>query len=164
GSGLLRLQDPSAFTLGSITGPYAFGFSGQDAAGNREAIVGAFNASGSGTISTGIADQNVAGTATNPTLTGTYTAQTTGDGRTSIAWLSTRADALATVVLLSCSILSQASTPFDNTALNTPAVYYQSGVVSGSSSESYAEIGLTMPDGNGTLTFDTDISSGNAIG
>src|SRR5207249_9711589 len=59
GSGLLRLQDPSAFTLGSITGPYAFGFSGQDAAGNREAIVGAFNASGSGTISTGIADQNV---------------------------------------------------------------------------------------------------------
>src|SRR5207248_273231 len=41
-------------------------------------------ASGSGTISTGIADQNVAGTATNPTLTGTYTAPTTGDGRTSI--------------------------------------------------------------------------------
>src|SRR2546429_5261853 len=31
--------------------PISFGFSGQDAAGNREAIVGAFKASGSGTIS-----------------------------------------------------------------------------------------------------------------
>ena len=184
GSGLLRLQDPSAFTLGSITGPYAFGFSGQDAAGNREAIFGSFNASGSGTISTGIADQNVAGTATNPTLTGTYTAPTTGDGRTSITlnpsgtsamdlaayvvsageFLAMRTDTFSSDGLLSGTILSQASTPFDNTALNSPAVYYLSGVVSGSSSESYAEIGLMMPDGNGTLTFDTDISSGNAIG
>src|SRR5207244_6811920 len=79
-------------------------------------------------------------------------------------FLAMRTDTFSSDGLLSGTILSQASTPFDNTALNSPAVYYLSGVVSGSSSESYAEIGLMMPDGNGRLTLDSDISSGNAIG
>src|SRR5690349_7459295 len=59
GSGLLRLQNSPAFTLASITGPYAFGFAGQDSSGNRDAIVGSFNADGVGMIRSGIADQNV---------------------------------------------------------------------------------------------------------
>ena len=179
GSGLLRLQDTSAFTLGSITGPYAFGFSGQDAAGKREAIVGAFGADGSGMISTGVADQNVAGTATNPSLTGTYSAPSGSDGRASITLnpsgasslnltayvvsaselLVMRTDAFSTDGLVSGTILSQASTSFDNTALNSPAVFYELGVDSAAPSRSLAGIGLMTPDGKGGLTFNTDSSN-----
>jgi Putative Ig domain len=179
GSGLLRLQDASAFTLASITGPYAFGVSGQDATGKREAIVGSFNANGSGTISSGVADQNVAGTATNPSLTGTYTAPSGSDGRASITlnpagssslnlaayvvsaseFLAMRIDAFSSDGLVSGTILSQASTSFDNTALNSSAVFYELGVNSAAPSRSLAGIGLMTPDGKGGLTFNTDSST-----
>jgi hypothetical protein len=184
GSGLLRLQDTSAFSLSSITGPYAFGFSGQDAAGNRKAIVGAFNTDGAGTISSGVADQNVAGTATNLSLTGTYTAPSGSDGRAFITLnpsgasslhltayvvsaselLAIRTDTFSSEGLASGTILAQASTSFDNKALDSLAVYYQLGVVPDSStSESFAEIGLLAPDGNGGLSVTYDRSLGNNI-
>jgi putative Ig domain-containing protein len=184
GSGLLRLQDTSAFSLSSITGPYAFGFAGQDAAGNREAIVGSFSTDGSGMIPSGVADQNVAGTATNPSLTGTYTAPTGNDGRTSITLnpsgasslhlaayvvsagelLAMRTDTFSSDSLASGTILAQASTSFDDTALSSPAVYYLLGVVPSSpTSESYTEIGLMTPDGKGGLMLNTDINSGSSV-
>jgi hypothetical protein len=183
GSGFLRLQDTSAFSLGSITGPYAFGFSGQNATGSREAIVGAFNANGSGVISSGIADQNVAGTATNPSLTGTYTAPSPGEGRASIVLSPSGASSLnltAYVVstgellvmttaalssdgLVSGTILTQASTSFDNTALNSPAVFYQLGVVPGSPSEASAEVGLMTPNGTNELSLNADSNIGGTI-
>src|SRR5262249_29213391 len=84
GSGLFRLKDPSAFALNKITGPYAFGFQGQDAAGDRQALIGSFNADGTGAIPNGIADENVAGTASNPSLTGSYTAPSLTSGRATI--------------------------------------------------------------------------------
>jgi Putative Ig domain len=184
GSGLLRLQDASAFTLASITGPYAFGVSGQDAAGKREAIVGSFNANGSGTISSGVADQNVAGTATNPSLTGTYTAPSVSDGRASITlnpagssslnlgvyvvsaseFLAMRIDGFSSDGLVSGTILSQASTSFDNKALDSLAVYYQLGALPGlPDASSFAEIGLLAPDGNGGLTVTYDNNTGGTI-
>jgi hypothetical protein len=184
GSGLLRLQDPSAFTLGSIKGPYAFGLSGQNAAGNREAIVGAFSADGAGTISSGVADQNVAGTATNPSLTGTYTAPTGNDGRAFIMLnpsgasslnlaayvvsagelLVMRTDMFSSDGLISGTILSQASTSFDNKALDSIAVYYQLGAPPASPAvASFAEIGLLAPDGSGGLAVTYDSNTGGTI-
>jgi putative Ig domain-containing protein len=183
GSGLLRLQDTAAFSLSSITGPYAFGFSGQNSAGNREAIVGAFNTDGAGTISSGVADQNVTGTATNPSLTGTYTAPSGSDGRAFITLnpsgasslnlaayvvsaselLVMRTDTFSSDGLLSGTILAQASTSFDNTALSSPSVYYQLGVDSASPSQSSAQIGLMTPDGKGGVTFNADFSRGSTI-
>lgn len=167
GSGVLRLQDTSAFTSGGIAGPYAFGFSGQDSSGNRAAMVGAFRMDGAGTISSGVADENVAGTATNPSLTGAYTTPTMSDGRASIILnpsnasslnltayvvsssevLVMRTDTFSSEGLLSGTILSQTSTSFDNKALDSPAVYYQLGV---------EEIGLLVPDGNGGLAVTRD--------
>jgi hypothetical protein len=184
GSGLLRLQDTSAFSLGSISGPYAFGFAGQNPAAKREAIVGAFSTDGSGMITSGVADQNVAGTATNPSLTGTYTAPSGSDGRTSITLnpsgasslnltayvvsaselLAMRTDTFSSDGLVSGTILSQTSTSFDNSALNSPAVYYEIGLDSASSSsQSLAGIGLITPDGKGGVTFNTDSSNGGTI-
>jgi hypothetical protein len=184
GSGLLRLQDTSTFSLSSIIGPYAFGLSGQDSAGNRQAIVGAFSTDGAGTISSGIADQNVAGTTTNPSLSGTYTSPTASDGRAVIILnpsgasglnlaayvvsarelLAMRTDSFSSDGLLSGTILSQASTSFDNTALSSPAVYYQLGIDSVSPTLSSAQIGLMTPDGKGGVVFNTDSSRGSAIG
>ena len=183
GSGLLRLQDASAFTVASITGPYAFGFSGQDGTGKREAIIGSFSADGSGMISGGVADQNVTGTITNPTFSGTYTAPTGSDGRASVTLnpsgasslnlaayivsaselLVMRTDAFSTDGLVSGAILSQASTSFDNTALNSPEVFYELGVDSTSASKSLAEIGLMTSDGKGGLTFNTDSNNGGTV-
>ena len=180
GSGLMRLQDTSAFTLGSVAGSYAFGFSGQDAAGKRKAIVGAFTANGSGTIPGGVADQNIAGRGTNPSLTGTYSAPTGGDGRALITLSPSGASSLSLVAyvvspsellvmttdtvssagLLSGSALSQTSASFDDTALNSPEIYYQMGVNGGSpASQSFAEIGLLLPDGKGGLSVTYDNSS-----
>lgn len=183
GSGLLRLQDTSTFTLGSITGPYAFGFSGQDATGKREAIIGSFSADGSGTISNGVADQNIGGATTNPSLTGAYTTPTISDGRTSIILnpsnasslnltayvvsaselLVMRTDTFSSDGLLKGTILTQTSTSFDNKALDSPAVYYHLGIVPGSPNSSFAEIGLLTPDGSGGLAVTYDNNKGGTI-
>jgi hypothetical protein len=59
-SGILRLQDSSAFSSG-LSGPYSFGLSGWDSVGARYAAAGSFNA-GSGTLTSAAADINDAGT------------------------------------------------------------------------------------------------------
>lgn len=184
GSGVMRLQDTNAFAQSKITGPYAFGFEGQDATGNREAMVGSFSSDGAGTIPRGIADQNVAGTAANPSLIGTYTAPSSTNGRAAITLNPSGASSLelsAYVVsanellvvttntfssagLLSGAILSQASTSFSNSSLNAPAVYYQIGVnLSSPTTQSFAEIGLLSPDGSGGLSATYDKSLAGAI-
>lgn len=184
GSGQLRLQDSSAFSLSSITGPYAFGFSGQDSASNRSVLVGAFSTDGAGKITSGVADENVAGTATNPSLTGAYTTPTLSDGRASIILnpssasslnltayvvsagelLVMRTDTFSSDGLLSGPILSQTSTSFDNKTLDSLAVYYQLGALPGSpDASSFVEIGLLAPDGNGGLAVTYDNNTGGTI-
>jgi Putative Ig domain len=184
GSGLLRLQDSSAFSLSSITGSYAFGFSGQDPAGNRTAMVGAFTTDGAGKITGGIADENVAGTATNPSLTGAYTTPTIRDGRALIILnptgastlnltayvvsaselLAMRTDAFSSDGVVSGTMLSQNSTSFDNKALDSLAVYYQLGALPASPAvASFAEIGLLAPDRSGGLGVTYDNNTGGTI-
>jgi hypothetical protein len=58
-SGILRLQDTSAFSPG-LTGPYSFGLSGWDSVGARYAAAGSF-ATSSGTLSSAAADINDGG-------------------------------------------------------------------------------------------------------
>ena len=184
GSGGMRLQDTTAFTLASVTGPYAFGFVGQDGAGKRNAIVGSFLADGAGNIPSGSAEQNVAGTATNPSLTGTYNAPSSSNGRSSMTLTPSGASSLdltAYVVsanellllttnafssdgVLSGAMLSQTSTTFSDSSLNAPAVYYQIGVdPSAATTESFAEIGLLITDGKGNLTATYDTSLGGVL-
>jgi hypothetical protein len=184
GSGLMRLQDTTAFAQSKITGPYAFGFEGQDATAKREVMAGAFNADGAGNIPVGAADVNVVGTASNPSLTGTYTAPSIANGRATmklnpssgsgldLAAYVVSADELFVLTtdtitsngLISGAILSQSSSSFDNTALNAPAVYYQSGVNSnGNAAQSSAEIGLLTPNGSGGLSTTYDKSPGGGI-
>ena len=183
GSGVLRLQDPTAFALNKITGPYAFGFQGQDATGNREALIGSFNADGASAIPRGVADENVAGTASNPSITGSYTAPSIANGRATMNLTTSGASTLNLSVylvsatelmvmttnsfttdgLVSGVILSQKSSSFTSSSLDAPAVYYQLGVNRSSSSTlSLAEIGLLSPDGNGNLSVHYDRQAGSA--
>jgi len=59
-SGILRLQDPTSFSS-APNGPYAFGMSGWDATAGHYAAAGSFT-SGSGTLTSVVADINDAGT------------------------------------------------------------------------------------------------------
>jgi hypothetical protein len=61
GSGILRLQDASAFSNSAISGMYAFGLSGRDSSGQRYAMVGSASAS-SGSFSSVAGDINNGGT------------------------------------------------------------------------------------------------------
>jgi hypothetical protein len=184
GSGVLRGQDTTAFTLASVTGPYAFGIAGQDAAGKRNAIVGNFTADGAGNIPSGIADQNLAGTITNPLLAGTYTAPSSVNGRATMTLnpsgevsldlsayviaahelLVVTTNAFSSDGVMSGSILSQTSTTFTDSSLNAPVVYYQiGGTPSAVPPTSWAEIGLLSPDGKGGLTATYDSNNAGAL-
>jgi hypothetical protein len=184
GSGTIRLQDSNSFAQAKITGPYAFGFQGQDPTGNREAVAGAFTANGSGTISNGLADQNIAGTASSPSLTGSNTAPSSSNGRFTMKlnfsgvsnldlsayvvsaneFLAVSSDPISADGLLSGTILAQNATAFDASALNGTAVYYQLGVQPNvTSPQSFAEIGLLVSDGKSETTVTYDEKFGTTL-
>jgi hypothetical protein len=177
GSGILRAQDTSAFSVAKITGPYAFGLAGQDSTGNREALAGSFSADGTGAITIGVEDQSIAGTATNPSLTGSYTAPSGTNGRATVILnpsggpsldfsvyvisaseiLAVTKSAFSSDGVVSGEILSQTSSSFSNSALNATAVFYDLGVNSAApTSQSLAEVGLLSPDGNGNFAVTHD--------
>src|SRR5579863_1015413 len=184
GSGILRLQDSAAFSQSNIKGPYAFGFAGDDPSGDRQGIAGAFDADGSGTMSTGAADQNIAGTTSTSTLTGTYTSPSVSNGRAQMTMVPSNAstlhlsvyivsatellalstDAFASAGIVSGTLLAQKSSSFDNTALNGAAVYYGVGAgVGPPATTAFAEIGLLSADAKGNLAVTFDQQDGGSI-
>ena len=82
-SGTVSLQSPTQFTLGAVTGNYAFQLAGLDTGSSQHlAEAGAFTADGSGNLSAGLLDANVAGTLTsNQAVTGTLTTPSSSTGR-----------------------------------------------------------------------------------
>jgi hypothetical protein len=82
GSGIIKVQDPSAFTPSAFAGGYAMSLTGADANGARIAAVGSIFPSGAGTISGSSLDLNDGGS-TMPTFapfSGTYNIDSTGHG------------------------------------------------------------------------------------
>ncbi len=82
GSGVLKLQDPTAFDPSVFSGGYAVSLTGIDAAGGRIAAIGSIFPSGFGTISGSSLDVNDAGDVlpTFATFSGTYDVDGTGHG------------------------------------------------------------------------------------
>ncbi len=184
GSGVMRLQDTTAFSQSSITGPYAFGFIGQAASGKRRAVAGVFTADGAGNITGGTEDVNDTGTVTNGlSFTGIYTAPSSTNGRATVTLTSAGSsshqsvfvvstnellvistDAISFAGLTSGTELSQASTSFSNSSLNASAVFYEVGVNAASATaQSNVKIGLFSPDGNGGLGTTFDDNKGGTI-
>jgi hypothetical protein len=183
GSGVMRLQDPTAFTLASIKGSYGFGLSGQDNGGGRLASAGIFSADGAGNITSGTEDSNDAGTVhNNVAFTGTYLAPDANGRATgsvtytspstsfslyvvsaSEAFLMTT-DLESTSGLQSGDMLLQASTPYSKSSLNANSVFYEVGVNSASPmTQSDVRIGLFTANGNGGLTIVSDENDGGTI-
>ena len=83
GSGVLRMQTPSAFSLGQLQPRYAFGLDGGDFTGGHFAVAGSFNLdTGTGAISSGVLDTNDAGSTSSFTAaTGTLASISATTGR-----------------------------------------------------------------------------------
>jgi hypothetical protein len=184
GSGVLRLQDTTVFSLASVKGPYALGLVGEDSTASRSAIIGSVTADGAGKLTSGLADLCVAGTASNPSLTGTYTAPDLANGKsvltlnisTAATWvlstyvvsanelLAMSTDAIASEGLHSGSLLSQTSTAFADGSFSGATVLYDTSASTSAPPVAGAEIGLLTPDGKGSLPSNLDHNSGGSVG
>jgi hypothetical protein len=58
GSGTFALQNTNLFNTGGLSGAYVFDFSGLDSGGSPDSIVGQLVSTGSGTLSSGLLDEN----------------------------------------------------------------------------------------------------------
>ena len=184
GSGILRLQDTTAFKPASVTGPYAFGFSGVDSAGMREVRVGRFDADAAGTIHNGVEDVNDNTKVSNSvSFIGTYTAPSASNGRASMTFNASGSATTdlaayvvsATEILVVSSdpassgssgglILSQASTAFSNASFSGNAVFYNAGVnAANPTTACSSDIGLLTADGAGNATEVHDQNNGGVL-
>ena len=84
GSGVIRKQDTSAFSLSKMTGTYAYGLGGADQGGKRIATAGEFFTDGAGNVTNGLADINDNGTMTSVTFTGTLSNMDPNSGRVAL--------------------------------------------------------------------------------
>jgi hypothetical protein len=169
GSGIVRLQDGSAFGAG-LSGTYAFGLSGWDTSGGRMAIAGSFSA-GSSNLSSVAADINDAG-ALQSQLTGgsgslSALDPTTGRGTASLSVGSTTLNSLAVYAVSSTEAIVagtgtpgitnpfvggeaiSTSGPFGNASLQNIHMFRSAGL---SSVGPDANIGLLQFDGVGDVT------------
>src|SRR5207302_4111111 len=94
--GEIRLQDPASFLNAQFSGPYVFGFYGQDNGGVRFAVAGTFTPDGLGAITGGAFDSDAGGTlSTNtPITSGSYSVGPNGRGTLSVG-ITTSANHLA---------------------------------------------------------------------
>jgi hypothetical protein len=171
-SGEFMQQTVSDFSLGTIAGNFAFEASGNDVATGRTAAAGHFNLSPAGVLSGGVVDvaatggvnlsnASVTGSVTAPDATGRGTAQLTFGGgstfnlavyvvnRTRLLLLDVDS-ASAGNPLLAGEADTQA-TGLDNTAFNSPSVFWATGLSSASPAPS-AIIG-TFTGSSTTLTI-----------
>ncbi len=188
-AGSFYLQNTSAFALSSISGPYAFQFSGQQAApGSWYVTTGAFTADGNGDITGTDLDTNVASSGWQPvgpfaatlaTNTTTSTDTTTfgqflvtfgfgQTGQTGYLYIVSPTQALFMEAdyenvngLDAGQILAQTTPPFSNASLNSVSVEYEQGLGS-TAGQPLAAIGL-ITFGSGTANLSRDIDDSGTL-
>src|SRR5207253_1225670 len=167
--GEIRLQDPASFSNTQFSGPYVFGFYGQDNGGVRFAVAGTFSPDGLGAITGGDFDSDAGGTlSTNtPITSGTYSVGTNGRGTLSVAITSSAANHLAMYMINSSDAFfvttdslavapifsgeaQRSAAAFTTLSLNGTAVFHLSGDSSNMGHD--AVLALTSADGTGNLT------------
>src|SRR5947208_7689865 len=144
--GEIRLQDPASFLNAQFSGPYAFGFYGQDSGGVRFAVAGTFTPDGLGAITGGAFDSDAGGTlSTNtPITSGSYSVGPNSRGTLSVG-ITTSAnhlamyminssdaffvttDSLAVAPIFSGEAQRSATVAFTNLSLSGTAVFHLSG-------------------------------------
>lgn len=174
--GIIRKQDPTAFSTTKFVGNYVFGWVGVDpASGNRTVSAGVVNASMPGLISTGKVDTNDAGTVSNAIVAGsgislaangrgTIVLNLQGAPGPSIIFYMVSSQEIITLSapgtapIQTGEFFQQAMISFTNSTLNADAVAYSSGFQSSSAGPDVS-IGLVTPDGMGNFTLVADTNS-----
>ena len=129
GSGALRKQDPTAFSLSKLNGGYVFGMTGVDNSAFRFTDVGVFTLS-NGNITNGACDINDGGTFQTCTFTGSLPAIGTQTGRAVSTIQSTNGTSHQAVYVVTASemVMEQIdSVPGTQTPLIVGSVLHQSG-------------------------------------
>src|SRR5438876_4998043 len=165
----IRLQDPASLLNAQFSGPYAFGFYGQDSGGVRFAVAGTFTPDGLGAITGGAFDSDAGGTlSTNtPITSGSYSVGPNSRGTLSVG-ITTSAnhlamyminssdaffvttDSLAVAPIFSGEAQRSAAVAFTNLSLSGTAVFHLSGDSSNMGHD--AVLALASADGTGNLT------------
>ncbi|MBZ5570871.1 MAG: Ig domain-containing protein [Acidobacteriia bacterium] len=179
-SGVLLKQDSNAFSASAITGNYAFGLLGADAAGARYGLAGALHADGAGTFSNGVLDSDDAGVTANVAFSGTYsvpfnppssrgtmTISIAGQGKTNYSFYIVSATQLlvmeidqvnaAASPLVSGNMLQQTGS---HDTLNGTSVFETNALDTSSGTVSDGQVGLFTTAGAGNLTVNWDENSG----
>jgi Putative Ig domain len=179
GSGVLRKQDPTAFSLSKLSGGYVFGMTGADSSAFRMVDVGVFRLA-SGNITNGACDINDGGSYFTCTFAGSVTAidvqtgrgvstvqSSNGTSHQAIYVVSTGELAMEQIdsvpgtqtPLLVGSVLQQ-SGPFSNASLNGTSVLYMQDIHGGDGLDQ-SQAGLISFDGHGNVNvpaFDEDLA------
>jgi len=177
-SGVIDLQDTSAFSQTALNGSYAFSFRGSDSTVKRLGTVGKFTTSGSGGITGGLFDANDNGTNTSIGIfTGAYTTAvdiSSGRAQATLAgvspaptyyafyvvsaakWLAISLDNAASSGLVTGEVDVQSGGPFALSSLGGTSVVSIESSSSGTSGGSHVMLGLATFDGNGNVSFSFD--------
>ncbi|HUM04802.1 MAG TPA: putative Ig domain-containing protein [Terriglobales bacterium] len=167
-SGLFRVQDPSAFSNTSLSGPFAYRLAGWDSAGGRLAIAGIASAN-DGNLTSLSADFNDGGTLTGPITGGSGALHTTDvNGRgTATLGIGSQTYELTYYIVDAGHLLFNSTQPADSghpiiageatatagsfspTSLNHSHIFRLSGRTPGSPD---AAIGVIHFDGTGGLS------------
>ena len=183
GAGVIKRQDPSAFSNAALTGGYALSLTGNDFAGGRIGILASIFPSGGGVIAGSSLDVNDAGSLlpTFVNFQGAYNVTSNGRGTLSVNVLNfgngkfnfaiyvvsasefflVSADVLNSGnPLFSGSALQQSGAPYSNGSFSGHSVFQQTGVSGGAPDVS---VGLLTYDGHGTVTVQVDENAGGTV-
>ncbi len=177
-SGVIELQDSTAFSASAVSGSYAFGLTGSDHAGARSAFVGEFAADGSGGITGGSFDANDSGTDTASaaitasaysisTSTGRVAATLTGLSTADYAFYVVSADKFLAISVddtasfgLYTGEVDKRTGPFSAASLNAADVLgLESEAVGGSD----VSLGIATFDGSGNATLAADDNNAGVV-
>ncbi len=179
GSGVIQ-SGIGGCTLASFKGDFAFGISGDDANKGRVAVAGRFHADGAGILSSGVLDEDDAGTLSSDVAwSGTYSAPAITSPRCTATFTPTglsnlnfaiyppflvEVDSVAAGVPLTAGrVLGQSNgTGFTNATLNAPMV---GGLTGFSASSNAPDVSLVFlsPDGFGNATITQDENKGGVV-
>ena len=183
GAGVIKLQDPIAFSNTAIAGGYALNLTGADFTGGRIGVLASIFPSGSGFISGSSLDVNDAGSLL-PTFidfTGAYNITSNGRGTLSLnlpgfgsgtfnfAIYVVSASELFLVSadvlnggnpLFSGSALQQVGAPYNSSSFSGHSVFYQTGVSGGAPDVS---VGRLTYNGHGNITIQFDENAGGTV-
>lgn len=183
-TGVIKKQDPNAFSVAALNGNYAMGMNGASLVSLPFGLAGSFTANGLGVISAGSMDTIGAGpVALGAAFTGTYTVAATGRGTSTLTvgasiinqvfyvisaneLLIMGTDPIAIDPVYGGSVAKQTGAPFTNASLNGTSVLTAQGAdTTGTNSGVVTiQVGVVAAAGAGTFTFVADGNKGGVLG